>query len=380
MIGENRKIYLVIGLSGAGKSFVCSSVAPYSYRVKFDRLRGGEKRRQVLEQASQQHLPIVADITKLVSTTIKLNPEFQYSVVFVNESLDIIRQRVEERGGRFNELASQRRQARLQNLSQRYGAFSGTADECTQWLKHELRVTNGVPETSNFYVYGIYELGPKVLRYVGKGHRNAENGYDRIDHYDQRYFVTNRRQGIVFDRLRELISQGKRYVVEIITDGLTEYQAFNEERAKIRECLSQGISLWNQSDGGRVGWTLSAETREKMSASRKGKKYGPRPQEWKDSLKEAARRRAADPAWRAAHSAKLLGKPLSGEHRQAISASLKGRGRPKGWAISEDEAQFLGILPGRAELTDDQKLKIRNYRYKKAMKRAECAYKAHARV
>jgi len=363
MVGQNKKVYLVIGLSGSGKSFVCSQVAPYSYRIKFDRLRGGNRRQEALKQASQQDKPIVADITKLVSTTIKLNPEFVYKVVFIDESLEVVRQRIELRGGTYNEEAVLKRQKRLRSLALRHQAFSGSSDECLQWLKHELRLGSGIPEPAQFYVYGIYELNPKELRYIGKGHRNPESGYDRVDHYDQRYLLEHRKQGVVFDRLNELISRGIDYCIEIIEDGLTEYAAFERERTLIR---AHGLTgLWNRTDGGSVGWTLSEETRRKMSESRKGKKYGPRPQAWKDNLAKAARRRADSLEWRLSHSARLVGKSLSAEHRKAISSACKGNGRPKGWELTRDESEFLGVKEGKVELNSGQKSCLRRYRYAK---------------
>jgi hypothetical protein len=362
MVGQNRTVYLVVGLSGAGKSFVCSQVAPYSYRIKFDRLRGTDKRRLALVQASQQARPIVADITKLVSTTITHNPEFTFKVIFVNEDLGVIRDRLEKRGGHFNEGAAVRRLQRLRLLSARYHAYSGTADECTQWLKHELRVAGGLGKSNQFYVYGIYELEPKTLRYIGKGHRDPDSGYDRVDHYDPQHLWSHRRSGVVFDNLRALVSSGRRYCVEIIEDGLTELEAFERERALIRENAKLG--LWNQTDGGVVGWTLSAETRKKLSEARRGKKYGPRPESWRAALAAAARRRAADPAWRAAHSLALKGRTLTEDHKRAISAACKGKGRPKGWVITDEEARVLNLnSAGRVELTDSQKKQLRRYRY-----------------
>jgi len=192
--------------------------------------------------------------------------------------------------------------------------------------------------------------------YVGKGHRDTTNGYDRVRLYYQA-FQRNLRQQAVWNRVRSAQSFSHR----ILEDNLTEPQAFSRERFWV----TQFSGLVNQTGGGHSGWTLSAESRKKMSLARTGKKYGPRNKRWRKSMSDGATRRANDPIWKAAHSARLTGRKLSEETKSKISKGFRG-GRPKGWTVSKNEAQHLGTSAGRVTLTHDQKKKLRNFRnYKK---------------
>lgn len=217
--------------------------------------------------------------------------------------------------------------------------------------------------TREFYIYGIFTSanGVETLRYAGKGQRVLAAGrvvYDRISHYAHK-------RALICKHLREKLSEmdrdGSAYSVRVIQECSDEASAFAAEAAVV----FQQTGLWNLTTGGSSGWTLRPESRLKMSQSRLGKKFVPSdPKTWKENMSKAAKRRAADPQWRAQHSARLKGRSLSAEHRTALSRALKGRGgRPKGWELNELEARYFGLSPGRVILTDGQKNELRNFRY-----------------
>lgn len=118
----------------------------------------------------------------------------------------------------------------------------------------------------------------------------------------------------------------KDILVRIVKRGLTEEESFFHERQGI-ECLrSFGYQLCNLTDGGEgsSGCKLSAETRSKMSKTRKGRPGTPHTAETKARLSERAK--ARDPTTRmhsmetrAKISASHKGKTFSEEHRANLS-------------------------------------------------------------
>jgi hypothetical protein len=175
-----------------------------------------------------------------------------------------------------------------------------------------------------FYAYAVCEIledGTELPLYIGKGHDNSETGYSRLKHYAD----PNNKQitRSVREKLKALQSLGRRWVAKKLVEVDTELEAFAAERSII---VSIGRSmLLNCSDGGDCGWTLRPESRQRMSDVRRGKKLGPISDEHRHSLAAAAKIRAANPVWRAQHSARMMGNSLSQESREKIRAALAGK-------------------------------------------------------
>jgi hypothetical protein len=197
-----------------------------------------------------------------------------------------------------------------------------------------------------FYVYCVYfadENGTEVPLYVGKGHDDTSTGYSRLQHYRtlNRHLISKS----LFDRIAELRDRGTAWGAKKLIDADDEIHAFALERHFIAE-FGRAF-LVNCTDGGSSGWSLRLESRRKMSKSRLGKKLGPISDEHRQKLIVAARRRAADPVWRAAHSAKLRGKHLTPETRAKIAAALTGKSKTEAHKASISTA--LAGLPHSAE-------------------------------
>ena len=131
-------IRLITGPSGSGKSWVCKHLKDV-YHVDFDRVvRSVEKLKDVFDNVQAQKLPVVADLTKLVSTMMNRNPQFEWKLYVVDETLDVIKDRLVSRGGNYNEKAIITRKKRLGNILTRVGGVTGTAVEILNHIALEL--------------------------------------------------------------------------------------------------------------------------------------------------------------------------------------------------------------------------------------------------
>ena len=189
----------------------------------------------------------------------------------------------------------------------------GSSSNC-----HDIDVTK-----KQFYVYVIEEitqLGP-VVRYVGKGTYNPDGKtYSRMachEHMSEKSSL-----------YREVYGRGNHLEIRVVATFDEESDAHHSEVDHIKLCLDSGAPIINKTTGGDSGWTLSKESRRKMSESRMGIFKGiPLKEEHKKKLKEAAMRRASDPQWRANHSAKMKGKvkgPMTEDRKLKISEAVKG--------------------------------------------------------
>ena len=171
----------------------------------------------------------------------------------------------------------------------------------------------------HFYVYCLYETlsdGTELPLYVGKGHDDTESGYSRMAHYLEPGAPRATRA------VKEAIAD-KTWTVKKLADADDEIHAYALERKFVAEFGRR--FLVNRTDGGSAGWTLSDESRLKMSITRTGKKLGPVTDEHRAHLIAGARRRAADPAWRAAHSARMTGRVPTAAQIAAVKAALTGK-------------------------------------------------------
>ena len=219
-------------------------------------------------------------------------------------------------------------------------------------------------KSRTFYVYEHWRPDKDECFYVGKGHGRRANDMRERDGRNQHHLNIQ----------AKLARLGMCVEVRMVRDDLAEPEAFVLERERISFWRSAGVSLTNQTDGGEgsSGWIATAETRAKMSASKKGRPGPKHSPETKAKMSATAKRRGAilvlqqpeivektrsssalralDPEEKAARretrrlaklkgrqnsdetrakkSAAHKGKVLSEHHRANISASKRGRPRP----------------------------------------------------
>lgn len=129
MLGNNRKITVITGISGAGKTTVLNQLADIAFTMSWDKTRDEGKRAALLEAASNQPKPVLMEISRLVSTTIKRTPDFNFELVIVTSQFEDVRARCTARSGKFNEAGALGRLKRMQSLKKKYGAFEGTQEQ-----------------------------------------------------------------------------------------------------------------------------------------------------------------------------------------------------------------------------------------------------------
>lgn len=119
-----------------------------------------------------------------------------------------------------------------------------------------------------FYVYEHWRPDHDICFYVGKGKG------PRARKFEGRNSV----YGVV---LAELVKIGMCIEVRMVASGLTEAEAFNLERSRIKFWRDLGTELTNRTDGGDghsgfirpLGIRLSESAKAKVSEARKGMKF-----------------------------------------------------------------------------------------------------------
>lgn len=195
-----------------------------------------------------------------------------------------------------------------------------------------------------FYVYEHWRPDKGVPFYVGKG--SGRRAWD-----------VRRRSEEYLSIIRELSCSDLTIDVRVVADGLTGYAAFVLEIERIAFWRSLGISLANKTNGGQ-GHAHTAETRAKMSASRKGNKYA---LGFRHSQETIEKRRAANKGFRHTDesrtkmSAVQKGRTVSEEQRANISAAKKGKRHSE-----ETRAKVMAALErGRAKANGPKSLEVR---------------------
>lgn len=127
-------VYMVCGVSGAGKSWVCDQLTDKFYYVSYDNNRKNKHIDLLLNNTTDK--PALYDPMIKISTFIKRN-SFQFDIrpVFIIEKEEVVRERLEGRGGEFTPYIITRMNA-MNKRNAKYGIFSGTSQEVLDYLKN----------------------------------------------------------------------------------------------------------------------------------------------------------------------------------------------------------------------------------------------------
>ena len=177
-----------------------------------------------------------------------------------------------------------------------------------------------------FYVYEHWRPDRDICFYVGKGKgRRANLMYGRSSYHTRVQ--------------KKLARQGMCVEVRLVADCLDEDDAFDLEIERIAFWRGQGVALANISGGGDGASNPSDETRQKMSAAKKGRslsaehraKIGVASKEWLSDPKKRAKFKTSMDLANERPEVKEHQKnlhqlvPRTKEHYSKVSAALMGR-------------------------------------------------------
>lgn len=267
----NNVVHVVKGASGSGKSWVCESLTGVSY-VRFD--DSGKDCHERIVLASKSNLPVVTDpnvVTANMKELFRLPNSFACYYI-IAEPLDVVRSRIELRGGSMTES--------LVEKVAHYARFKGTPSVHVG-TSTEIREIIQRTVSSKFWTYGIYEDSSGQLVYVGKAKNNgsrfanhacsiaaATKGSSESTHKAMyRYFARR-------------LTYGDNFTLKIVGATDDELEAYELESRLIFE-HRDSRTLFNVDAGGNgprgsfkvVRREVSKETRDKLSEARKGLKF-----------------------------------------------------------------------------------------------------------
>lgn len=126
------KLYMVAACSGSGKSWVCKQLTDKFDYVSYDDTRKKEHLDRLLSPSDK---PKLYDPPIKISTFFKRHSDkFDIHAVFILEEDDVVKARVESRGGEWTEHIS-KRNAAMRKRFDKYGDFAGTSQQVLDYLK-----------------------------------------------------------------------------------------------------------------------------------------------------------------------------------------------------------------------------------------------------
>lgn len=131
---NRKKILLVCGAAGAGKSWVCNQISNLAYYYEYDKSDRKNIRSAMWNVDSDI---IICDLYSHISTFMTRNADiFDIELYVINETEDVIKNRLIGRGGQITS-SVKKRIARMKSLSKR-AIFSGTSNQVLEKLKTRL--------------------------------------------------------------------------------------------------------------------------------------------------------------------------------------------------------------------------------------------------
>lgn len=130
-----RTIYLLIGAPSAGKSWIANQLTDACTYISYD---GNRKKNHLdLLRAAPVDKPIIYDPTFKISTIIRrYSDEFNFIIAGIYETEDVLRSRMESRGGKWTDTIMKRNEV-VKKRYEKYGAngFIGTSSEVLDYIK-----------------------------------------------------------------------------------------------------------------------------------------------------------------------------------------------------------------------------------------------------
>ena len=256
---KKTTIYLIVGVSGSGKSWVADKLEHYIKYVPYDRTPKDE----VLKIMDKATVPILYDPTVGISTFITRNKDrFDIIPFFIIGDFLTVKQQLKDRGGVITK-SLYKRWNRIKKISTKHSVFTGSSTDVFKHLKEIL---------SSQRPYKIYKAtSPSGKVYIGKSSLNLSI---RISTHKHDALIRNKTWAIS----SAIRKYGDTIKWEIIHDNIHSYPEINylekkyiaHYRSNDPEC---GYNLTEGGDGGQLlgeSWIKKSVSLKKFYASDKG--------------------------------------------------------------------------------------------------------------
>lgn len=134
-VGEfkERRLYILGGQSGSGKSTICNKLQHKFNIVDFDKVNMKELDK-IVRNSWHLEKPLLVQTPVKISTLInRYSDQYDVKCILIVENIDIIKSRIIGRGGsKFSSLKS--RHKRMLSLAKNYATFADTADKVYEYL------------------------------------------------------------------------------------------------------------------------------------------------------------------------------------------------------------------------------------------------------
>ena len=168
-----------------------------------------------------------------------------------------------------------------------------------------------------FYVYKLVTSDNEVI-YVGKGSGNRMYKHAKIAMGNS---INRTKNPKLYNKIKKIINNGGFVVPEIVFKSTSENDCLNEEIKLIKEIGLQNLCNLTSGGEGTSGYTLSEETRGKMSQAKK--------QQWKNgrtiSSKHKEKLLENPQLFKKGHNGYWKDKSLSEETKMKMSQAKKGK-------------------------------------------------------
>lgn len=128
---RKQKVYLICGVSGSGKSWICEQLKDKFSYISYD----NNKKASHLDLIREADKPVLYDLSVNVSTFINRNKdEFDITPIFVMGDFLTVKSQLVSRGGKVTK-SLYRRWKIMKSRYNKYGTFIGSSNEVFKYLK-----------------------------------------------------------------------------------------------------------------------------------------------------------------------------------------------------------------------------------------------------
>jgi len=289
-----QTVYLICGVSGSGKSWVCERVKHLAYYHSTDILGYRDPTRTVE----------IHDRTTNISTSIKRLKKLNINVIpiFILGDFIQVKYQLLKRGGKIT-ANLYHRWKRVEALSKQYGFFSGSSDEVLLFLKNELKHRN-----IEHIIYRV--TSPSGKAYIGKTNQTLEQR-----RYDHEWYSKNNES--LFSRA--IKKYGNQLIWEEIekTRGLQSANDLEQHWISYYKSNNReyGYNLTEGGDGGKRSPEAESKRIEKI-------KLKLQRNETKEKLSNACKKTWCKPGYKAIVSVKIKKSRSSAESREKTKKQM----------------------------------------------------------